>query len=126
MAAQGQSAESLLMGKPHIINGNAQQVTKATNGVSKKWTNLLNKRADEMPFNFVWEHRPLRDVKVEKRPEVGVITGGATAALNMLRVYLKALESPHKPHEGSVLSINSLDACFQMSGWYPMLRRCLI
>jgi len=108
MVAQSQPAESLLMGTPPITNGNAKQVMKATNGAARKWTNLLNKRAEEMPYNYVWERKRLRDVE-EKRAEVGV--GGGTAALNMLHVYMKALESSHNPHKGSV-PINSLDdAC---------------
>lgn len=129
MVAQSQPAESLLMSKPHITNGNAQQVMKATNEIARKWTNLLSNQAEGMPFNFVWEHRRHRDVKAEKRCEVGDITRGATEALNMLHVYLRALETTHNPHEGSVLSMNLLDdARFHVSGlrMYPMLRRCLI
>jgi len=117
MVAQSQPAESLLMGKPHITNGNAQQVMEATNGASRKWINLLNKRAEEMPFNYFWEHRRHRDLKVEKSAEVGVSTGGGTAALNMLHAYLKALEPSRNPQEGSVVARNSLDdACFHVSG----------
>lgn len=100
MVAQSKPAESLVMGKPHMTNGNSRQGMKAGGGVARKWSDLLNKRAGGMPFNFVWERRRHRHVKAEKRSEVGVITGGASGAMNMLHVYMKALESTHSPHGG--------------------------
>lgn len=79
LAAQGQPAESLLMGKRQIINGNLQQMTKATSNGSRKGRNLLSKQAEKMPFNSVWEHRQHEDLKVEKKADVGSVKGGTEA-----------------------------------------------
>lgn len=95
------------MGKPHVTNGNVQQVTKASNSVARALMNLLNNLAEEKPFNSVWEHTQPKDAKVEIRSnEVGIIRGGATGALNMLHVYIKALETTLNPVEGLVLYQN--------------------
>jgi hypothetical protein len=72
-------------------------------GTPNSWTRPFKKQAEEMPFNLVWEHRLHRDVKVEMKSEVRIISGGATGALNMLHGYLKALKSTHNPREGLVL-----------------------
>ncbi|XP_024379192.1 uncharacterized protein [Physcomitrium patens] len=109
-AAQTQPAESLLMGKPHVTNGNVQQVTKASNSVARALMNLLNNLAEEKPFNSVWEHTQPKDAKVEIRSnEVGIIRGGATGALNMLHVYIKALETTLNPVEGMYEHIQELE-----------------
>jgi pimeloyl-ACP methyl ester carboxylesterase len=108
LAAQGQPAESLLMGKRQIINGNTQQMKKATSNGSSKGRNLLSKQAEEMPFNYVWEHRQHRDAKVEKKADVFSIKGG-TEALEMLHMYMKAMESTQNPCEGMFKRIQELE-----------------